>query len=61
MLIVFVKNIMCCFTRKNELEVIESIGVVKLKSINNKNSPKKKKKTQNEKRKYEVDREVTTV
>ena len=51
MLIVFVKNIMCCFIKKNELEVIESIGVVKLKSINNKNSPKKKKKIQNEKRK----------
>lgn len=52
---------MCCFIKKKEFEVIESIGVVKLKTINNKNSPKKKKKIQNENKKYEVDRDVTTV
>ena len=46
MLIVFVRNITCCFIKKNELEVIESIGVLKLKIINSKNSPKKKKKIQ---------------
>lgn len=34
---------MCCFKLKNEKELIASTGVVKLKTNNNKDSPKKKK------------------
>jgi hypothetical protein len=51
----------CCLTKKNEFDVIESIGVVKLNIRRSKNSPKKKKKIQKKNRKYEVDLEVTTV
>jgi hypothetical protein len=46
-----VKNIICCLIKKNEFDVIESIGVVKLNIKSNKNSPKKKKKIQKKNKK----------
>lgn len=52
---------MCCFKLKNEKELIASTGVVKLKTNNNKDSPKKKKKIQKVNSKYEVERDVIIV
>ena len=47
----FIKKIVCCFNVKNEEESMVSDIVAQLKVINNKDSPKKKKNIQNNRRK----------
>jgi len=51
----------CCFIVKNDDDEIVSTGVEKLNVSNSNISPKKKKNTQNENKKYDVDREVIVV
>lgn len=58
---VCIKNTTCCFITKKLDDSIVSIGVVKLKSISNNDSPKKKKNTQKDTNMYEVNRDVKAV
>lgn len=46
-----VKKIICCLTKKNDVELIVSTGVVKLKININNDSPKKKKNNQKKNKK----------
>ena len=55
------KNMMCCFITIKLDEVMVSIGVEQLKSINNRDSPKKKKNIQKDNNMQEVSLEVNAV
>jgi|TARA_B110000977_G_scaffold199700_2_gene287882 hypothetical protein len=56
-----VMKMTCCFKLKKETELIVSTGVVKLNVNKSKDSPKKKKKTQNRNSKYDVVLDVISV
>jgi hypothetical protein len=58
---VCIKKTTCCFITRKFEDSIVSIGVEKLNSISNKDSPKKKKNIQKLIKKYDVSRDVIDV